>query len=44
MTEIGTGDLGSHKLDNHYTEYKAIRVELERLGLKSVWWREMDYD
>lgn len=33
--EIGTGNLGAHRLDNHPAEMNAIRAELKRLGLRN---------
>ena len=35
-SELGTGNLVGHKLDDEKDEAEAIRRELTRLGLKSV--------
>lgn len=36
-SKLGTGNLGMHKLDDEYDEMRAVRAELIRLGLKSVY-------
>lgn len=35
-SQLGTGNLAQHKLDDEEDEHLAIRRELRRLGLKSV--------
>lgn len=35
-SQTGTGDLGSHKLDDEKAEWKAINKEMIHLGLRKV--------
>lgn len=33
-SELGTGNLGAHKLDSHAEEGAAVRAEMKRLGIR----------